>query len=158
MDFKEILPILLVIAFSVIGSLSKKKKKQKTFSPQNREQKPKNVFESLLDELQTEIKDQKEEFFPPVAPETKEEFQPQQTSFYRSFERAEEPEEEIAEPAFATAETSHPTYQSIHDLTESHKTSLPSVTKKKKPIVSLHSPSQARKAFIYSEVFNRRHF
>lgn len=153
MDLKELLPFLIVIAISIVGSLSKKKAKTEVTKG-----KPKGIFDTLLEELKTkmELDDNND------------------TSFEQEIIQMETLDEDVpnevytASPILEKEEEYKTTgYQSINALLkeknkkkEPIKVMVSKNTKQKKKALSMNfkNPDEIKKAIIYGELFRPIHF
>ncbi len=142
MEIKDILPILLIAAFSIFGSLAKNKAKKKGNAP-----KKKNIFESLMDEIQQEINPE-----PPLEMETSSiPYEKEEDSSFKS--EIEDIREKYNQQTEPKREQTH-IYESMH----SHVPHKPILRKKKKKHkYALNNLSEAKKAIIYSEILKPRH-
>lgn len=153
MDLKELLPFLIVMAISIVGSLSKKK--VKTEAPKS---KPKGMFDTLLEELKSkmEVDDNND------------------TPFEQEIIQMETPEEDVPNEVYTRSpilenkdEQESTGYQSVNAL-------LKEKNKKKEPIkvmisksakhnrnalsMNFKNPDEIKKAIIYGELLRPIHF
>lgn len=159
MDIKELLPFLVVIAISIIGSIAKKKP-QKGANPQK-----KNVFENFLDELNGN--DTKEVFKQEVETES-------ENDYYEE----DEYESVHVQPIMETVETPETNTEKVWtenptSLLETYHARRDQLTQGKgwKPLevidlndkghrlqLKLDDPDEARKAILYAEILKPRYF
>lgn len=159
MDIKELLPFLVVIVISIIGSLAKKKPR-KNGQPQS-----KNVFEKMMDELNGTNS---------TIVETDPELMNVDDELVREEEYMFEDEEREVVPGIEqTQVSSHNSKYEPTSLIEAYNKRKEEMKKGKgwRPLevididtpehaleLNLHDPDEAKKAFVYSEILKPRYF
>lgn len=147
MDVKEIIPFLIVIAFSIVGSLAKKKGGKKPAGKSS-----KNIFESILSQMEEEMKP--ESYEPPfmeeqtvVEQEDYSIFETQEDPFL-NYERAANKTK--PEPVKKTSESAYMHRSEPMNIKKKHK--------KKKHRYAISNVTEAKKAVVYSEILKPKHF